>query len=160
MTDRPPPGRPSTIADGVHSGPMSRTDHQPAVGARPATRGAVSPPVPRMTRRRTVVRRLEPWSVLKISLLFYSCLWLVLLVAMLVLWTAVTRLGIVDEVLRFLRELSLTVRIDGATITRILVAAAALNVLLWSAVNVFLAYLYNLLADLVGGLRVTLLDEE
>ncbi|MBW3601274.1 MAG: DUF3566 domain-containing protein [Actinobacteria bacterium] len=113
-----------------------------------------------MERRRTVVRRLEPWSVLKISLLFYSCLWLILLVAMLVLWTAVTRLGIVDDVLRFLRELSLTVRIDGASITRVIVAAAAFNVVLWSVVNVFLAYLYNLLADLVGGLRVTLLDEE
>ncbi|CAN5350937.1 hypothetical protein BH20ACT9_BH20ACT9_04160 [soil metagenome] len=160
MTDRPPPGAPRAIGDGVHSPTMSTTDRQPGVGARPASPPAVSAPVPRLRRRRTVVRRLEPWSVLKISLLFYSCLWLILLVAMLVLWTAVNRLGIVDDVLRFLRELSLTIRIDGAGITRVIVGAAALNVVLWSVVNVFLAYLYNLLADLVGGLRVTLLDEE
>jgi hypothetical protein len=148
--------------DDVHFPTMSTTDRQPGVGARAASAPSPPPPsaAPLLRRRRTVVRRLEPWSVLKISLLFYSCLWLILLVAMLVLWTAVTRLGIVDDVLRFLRELSLTVRIDGAGITRVIVLAAALNVVLWSVVNVFLAYLYNLLADLIGGLRVTLLDEE
>lgn len=160
MTDRPPPAGPGAIGDGVHSPTMATTDRQPGVGARAASPPAVAAPMPRLRRRRTVVRRLEPWSVLKISLLFYSCLWLILLVAMLVLWTAVTRLGIVDDVLRFLRELSLTIRIDGASITRVIVLAAALNVVLWSVVNVFLAYLYNLLADLLGGLRVTLLDEE
>ena len=156
MTDRPPPVK----GDDVHFPTMSTTDRQPGVGARAASAPAVSAQAPRLRRRRTVVRRLEPWSVLKISLLFYSCLWLILLAAMLVLWTAVTRLGIVDDVLRFLRELSLTIRIDGAGITRVIVLAAALNVVLWSVVNVFLAYLYNLLADLIGGLRVTLLDEE
>jgi hypothetical protein len=33
-------------------------------------------------------------------------------------------------------------------------------VVLWSGINVFMSFLYNLISDLVGGLRVTLADDE
>jgi hypothetical protein len=45
-------------------------------------------------------------------------------------------------------------------IARAVFLIGLLNVILWSGINVFLAFLYNLIADLVGGLRVTVVDEE
>ena len=35
---------------------------------------------------RRLVRHIEPWSVLKISLIFYFCIWIILLVAGTILW--------------------------------------------------------------------------
>ena len=56
-------------------------------------------PLPRMSRAerrrrvrlqarrvRRVIRHVEPWSVLKISLLFYACLWVIFLVAGFMIW--------------------------------------------------------------------------
>jgi hypothetical protein len=86
-----------------------------------------------------------------------------LIVVMLVLtmfWAVVNRIGLLDTVLSFLAELQLEVQINGGNIGRAALLIGLLNVVLWSGVNVFLAFLYNLVADLVGGLKVTLAEEE
>jgi hypothetical protein len=119
---------------------------------RPATR--------RPARRQAVLRKVDPWSVLKLSLIFYFCVLLVVMLAMTVFWGVVNRIGIVDRILDFLADLQLIVTIDGGMIARAVFLIGLLNVILWSGINVFLAFLYNLIADLVGGLRVTVVDEE
>lgn len=114
----------------------------------------------RIVRRHATLRRVEPWSVLKLSLIFYFCVLLVVMLGLVVFWSVVNRLGIIEQGLGFLAELNLEVTINAGNIARAVFLVGLLNVVLWSGINVFLAFLYNLVADLLGGLRVTLAEEE
>lgn len=132
----------------------------PVGEARPAPVGQSARPARRPLRRRSTVRKIDPWSVLKLSLLFYFCALLVLMLALTVFWAIVNQLGLVDRLLEFLADLQLVVEVRGGMIARAVFLIGLLNVVLWSGINVFLAFLYNLIADLVGGLRITLYDDE
>ncbi len=107
------------------------------------------------------LRRLDPWSVLKISLIFYFCLMLVFMFAMLVLYTILGVLGVLDSVSQLLTDIGFGSSQTGFTFngqwifTRLFLVGIA-GVVLGSLVNTLLALLYNLCADLVGGIRVTL----
>ncbi|MYI56093.1 MAG: hypothetical protein F4062_03530, partial [Acidimicrobiia bacterium] len=54
---------------------------------------------------RRIVRRVELWSVLKLSLILYLCLWAVLLVAALILWSAVDSTGLIDRIEAFVTQI-------------------------------------------------------
>ena len=130
--------------------------------ARPtAARGkAKREPRVKPTRRRTVVRRVDPWSVLKLSVIFYFCALLVVMVALTILWSVIIRLGVLTVATDFLEEFGIEARINGGNLARVMFLFGLVNVVLWTGVNVFLAFMYNLVSDIVGGLRVTLEDGE
>lgn len=137
-------------------------------GARP--RAAVTVPTrppPRqrtraaqIVRRRATIRRVDPWSVLKLSLIFYFCFLLVVMLGLTVFWSIVNRLGLIETVVGFLDDLRIELVINGGNIGRALFLLGLLNVVLWTGINVFLAFLYNLVADLLGGFRIELASEE
>lgn len=106
------------------------------------------------------MRRIDPWSVLKLSLIFYFFLLLVGMLGLAVLWGLIGRLGVIDQALAFLETLNFEVELNIGNIARALFLTGVLQVILLSGVNVFLAFLYNLVADLLGGLKVTLAEEE
>lgn len=113
-----------------------------------------------VTRRKVTVRHVDPWSVLKLSLIFYFCLLLVVMLGLAVFWSVVNRLGVVEQALGFLLELNLELEINAGNIARAVFLIGLLNVALFSGINVFLAFLYNLVSDLLGGLRMTLAEED
>lgn len=134
---------------------------------RNGTVAQVSSPPPRervrtgqVVRRRATVRRVDPWSVLKLSVIFYFCLLLVVMLGLTVFWSVILRIGIIDTMTDFLNDLQLTLVINGSNIARTMFLLGLLNVVLWTGINVFMAFLYNLVADLLGGLRVELASEE
>lgn len=105
-----------------------------------------------------VVRKLGPWSVLKISFVFYLCLLVVVLGAMMILYGILGAIGVLDTVTRFLIDLGFgeEFEIHGDWLfTRGLAIGLAL-VVLWTLINVFVVFVYNLLSDIVGGIEVTL----
>lgn len=162
------------------------------------------------------MRHVDPWSVLKVSVLFYLALFLILCVASTVLWTAARSAGTVDQVEDFITSLgfgncedvdgedtepttttvagqapavtgSTTVAPsqavpddddtdgddcpagqvlvgefqfeDGRILQAVLLGGLVL-VVAGAAFNVVLAVLFNLISDLTGGVRVTVLEEE
>ncbi|MEE8600126.1 DUF3566 domain-containing protein [Euzebya tangerina] len=113
-----------------------------------------------VVRRRATVRRVDPWSVLKLSVIFYFCFLLVVMLGLAVFWSVVLRIGIIDTLTSFLNDLQLTLVINGSNIARAIFLLGLLNVVLWTGINVFLAFLYNLVSDLLGGLRLELASEE
>ncbi|MDQ3937538.1 MAG: DUF3566 domain-containing protein, partial [Chloroflexota bacterium] len=120
------------------------------------------PPVasPRPARRRVTVQRIHPWSVLKLSLIFYFCLLLVVMVALAMFWSVIIRLGLIEALQEEATKFGANVRINGGNLARMTFLIGLINVVLWSAINVFMAFLYNLIADLIGGFRVTLSDDD
>lgn len=116
--------------------------------------------VRRVVKRRMVVRKLDPWSVLKLSLIFYFSVLLIVMLGVTVLWAVVNQIGVIDTLLGFAAEVRLDVTYDAGNIARALFLIGLLNVVLFSGINVFLCFLYNLVADLIGGFRLTLAEEE
>ncbi|MGZ4114106.1 MAG: DUF3566 domain-containing protein [Actinomycetota bacterium] len=113
---------------------------------------------PRQTR--VVIRKVGPWSVFKFSILFYFCIMLVILLALGMLYSVLGAVGALDSVTKLARELfsDKTFTIHGDWIFQRLALLGVAMVLIWSLINVFVAFLYNLISDVVGGIEVTLAE--
>jgi uncharacterized protein involved in cysteine biosynthesis len=127
-----------------------------------ATRGAARPKQYTLERRyQQRVRHIELWSVLKISVCFYLCALVVLLGAGIVLWFIASAANVIDNVESFMDDLGfenfqfLSWRILRASILVGLVVVA-----LSTIVTVLAAAFYNLFAELVGGVEITVVDED
>ena len=113
---------------------------------------------PRPRLARVVVRKVRPWSVLKVSFFFYLCVWAVIVGAMVILYGVLSAIGALDSVEKLIRELfaDKTFEINGDWLFSRGIMIALGMVLLWTFINVFVALLYNLISDVVGGIEVTL----
>jgi hypothetical protein len=107
-------------------------------------------------RVRLIVRRVEPWTVLKFSVLLYITLYLVILVAGGVLWTAATVTGLRENIEKFIGDLvaSDDFHLLGGTVAKASVLGGMVMVVMGTGVNVLLAVLYNLISDVVGGIVI------
>ena len=140
---------------------MSTSQQGRAGAKRPQPSPRRRPVAPaRAPRRRVTVQRIHPWSVLKLSLIFYFCMLLVVMVALTLFWSLVIRLGVLEAIQTGATNFGADVRINGGNLARVTFLIGLINVVLWSAINVFMAFLYNLIADLVGGFRVTLSEDD
>ena len=59
----------------------------------------------RARKVRRLVRHIEPWSVLKVGLLFNFCMWVVLMVAGVLLWNAAETAGTISDIEQFAEEI-------------------------------------------------------
>jgi hypothetical protein len=111
---------------------------------------------------RRVVRHIDPWSVLTFSVLFHLCLFAALLLASVLVWNVAEEAGTIENVENFIRELGdyETFEIDGEAIFRAAVAIAGIMTLAASVLVVLLTVMFNLLSDLLGGVRITVIEEE
>jgi len=109
-------------------------------------------------RARLVIRRVEPLTVLKVAVLFWASVYVILLVAALMLWSAATATGLRENVESFVGDLIAAddFKFQAGQILRASVAGAAVLVALGSFATVMMAVLYNLIADVVGGVAVIL----
>jgi hypothetical protein len=118
------------------------------------------------------VSRLEPWSVMKFSFVMSLVCFIVLLVAVAVIYMILSGLGVFDQIVQTINELTQdknaakSSTFDAASwfsFTRIFGYAAlvgALNVLLITALATVWSVIYNIAADFVGGIEVTLKEAE
>ena len=115
----------------------------------------------RARRVRRTIRHIDPWSVFKISILLYACLYVATIAAGVLLWNAAVGSGIIENLESFMQDLGFetwTLVGDeifrGASIIGLVLVAAG------SALNVVVAILFNLISDLTGGVRVTVIEED
>ncbi len=112
-------------------------------------------------RARLVLRKIDPWSVLKFSLLFYFCLLLIMLLGSAIIFAILKAFGVISNIEKLIRDLSeATFTISGGAIFRWLFLFGLLGAIVASAVTVFLAFLYNLIADVVGGIEISVAERE
>lgn len=106
-----------------------------------------------------VLRRIDPWSTLKVSLVLYLSLVAVALVVGTALWVAGRQAGVIDDIESLIEDLGLYVEgsyrfRDGHILRMAAVIGPMLAVVAALATTAGVA-LYNLVARLTGGLEVT-----
>lgn len=146
------PGDPEPPIDDLDDDPIGDAPVPPAAAAgRARARARTS---------RVVVRRVDPWSVLKLSLLFYLCVCLVLLVAGCILWAGASAAGVVENIEGFVSDIGFDdFRFVAADILRASTIGGLVLVVSGTLANTLLAVLFNLMGDVVGGLKVTLAED-
>ena len=128
-----------------------------------ATAGQVQAKTPR--RAQLAVARIEPWSVMKFSFVISLVCFIVLFVAVAVLYGTLAGLGVFDSLQRTVQGVTSgqgSTGVNPATwfsASRVLGYTAligAMNVILITALSTVGSVLYNVASDLVGGIEVTL----
>ncbi|MEX0835558.1 MAG: DUF3566 domain-containing protein [Nitriliruptor sp.] len=113
-----------------------------------------------MARRRLTVRRIDPWSVLKFGAVANVALLIIGLLVVGVIFFIVDRLGLVDQVCSIVLEVGFQAcGINAGNLFRAIALLGLLGVVIQTAVLVFLSFLHNLIADLTGGLTLSVLDD-
>ncbi|MEU2347692.1 DUF3566 domain-containing protein [Modestobacter sp. NPDC049651] len=125
-----------------------------------AARGAAS----RGPRRaRLQLRHVDIWSAFKISLVVSFALFFVWMIAIGILYFVLGKFGVFDTINDLVGQVSGDDKGDVVHVGVVLGGAALIglvNVVLLTALSTIATYVYNLFADLVGGLEVTLAERE
>ena len=116
---------------------------------------------PRVRKVTRVVRHVDPWSVFKIALFANLVLYLIVLTAGVLLWNVAYATGTVENVERFFESFGWqSFEFNGGELYHSAWIAGLFAVLGLTGLWVLLATLFNLITDLVGGVRFTVLEEE
>ena len=137
------------------------TGARPQTGRIPTVAAAGGP-----RRVRLAISRIDPWSVMKLSFLMSVAFGILLVVAVGVVWYTLNGLHVFTNIDDLVTQVTGTEGnidilsyvefkrvISGATLV------AVVDVFLLTALATIGAFLYNIVAALVGGLHVTMTDE-
>ena len=113
-------------------------------------------------RYRQTIRSIDIWSVLKISLCFYMCALIVVLLAGVVLWWIASAVGAIHNVEKFVGDLVSDNKfhflswevLRGATLIGLVIVCVLV------VLTVLAAAFYNLFAELIGGLEITVVEHD
>lgn len=154
----PPSVPPRTSSVGAQGAPTSA---RPATGRIPTVSAGGGP-----RRVRLAISRVDPWSVMKLSFLLSVAFGILLVVAIAVVWYTLNRLHVFTSIDDLVKQITGTENsidilqyvefkrvISGGTLI------AVIDVFLLTALATIGAFLYNIVAALVGGLHVTMTDE-
>ncbi|MGE2737291.1 DUF3566 domain-containing protein [Mycolicibacterium vaccae] len=146
-------------------------EQRPRQGARPATpsRGVeVASRQHRGPLRASMqIRRIDPWSTLKVSLLLSVALFFVWMIAVAFLYLVLGGMGVWTKLNSNVGDLLTSASgtaggelVSSGTVFGGAALIGLVNIVLLSAAATIGAFIYNLTTDLVGGVEVTLADRD
>ena len=161
----PAPGQgaaPSTVRVGGYTPP----ERVPPASAGPTSSAQTrSVRLPRRTNLR--LQRLEPWSVLKLSLVLSVVGFLVWMVAVGVLYGVLAGMGVWDQINGTYSDLTSannaqmsTDLVSGGRVFGVALVVGLVNIVLMTALATVGSLVYNIAADFVGGIEVTLSEPD
>lgn len=129
----------------------------PRLDARPLRR--VRPVIRRVKR---TIKHVDPVSVLKLSLFLYSCLLVVWLALAAVVYWIVDAFGFFDALDEFREGFVIWENLDISlmVVEKWAFLIGLTLVIVGSVVNAFLAFLYNVGSDIVGGIGLTFVERD
>jgi hypothetical protein len=175
VADLPAPKAPAVPASSG-SGGSGHTGHSSSGhsgGTRPAAaqvRTATRNSRPRQTRKaRLRVARVDPWSVTKTSLLFGVAGGIMLVVATFIVFAVLGATGLWGAINNVVSEIftsptatsdfDITNYINTRRATAFAALLAAIDVIIITALCTVFAFLYNLAANVMGGIEITLAED-
>lgn len=160
---------PSTGREGSFAQMSSATvvPGAPITSRPPMTVGTAAVARKRGRRARLTLKRIDPWSMLKFSLVYGLVGAMVLVVAVVVLYGVIDAMGVIGSLRKFLSDVSDSSSGPGLagwlSFGRVLIVAVVVglvNVVLFAAFATLTAFIYNVCTDIAGGVEVTLSERE
>ena len=110
------------------------------------------------SRSRVVVRHLDIWTVVRVSVVFYVIAAIVIVAASLLLWYAADAFGTLPSIEKSIRTLFglKSFHIHAGAVAGYMSLAGIVIAVTGAIFNVLAALVYNLISDVVGGVRVEL----
>lgn len=129
------------------------------------SRGQVRP----ARKARLRIARIDPWSVMKTSMMFCVALGIIMVVAVLVAWSIIEASGALDLLQETINavvgnpdgsgNVEISSYVDRWRVLGFTMIVAVANVVLMTAISTLMAFLYNLTSSIIGGLEVTLAED-
>jgi hypothetical protein len=147
----PPPGRPARAP-------------KPAKASKPVRRGR-----PAVRRAHLKLSRVDPWTVMKISFMLAIAFGIMTVVSVFVIWSMLDSAGVFTAISESVNSVTGDSAESGVNIMewvaldRVVGFAtllAVVDVVLITAISTLFAFLYNLAAMLLGGVEVTLVEDQ
>lgn len=118
----------------------------------------------RVNRVRRIIRKIDPWTVLKVTLVLNFIVSLTVVLGLSILWVLLVNAGVpqgLEDIARRLALLDQDASLVGniETLFTSVVSLAAVYMLTQTALATIGAFFYNLVSDLVGGIEVVVLEE-
>ena len=124
-----------------------------------SVRRSVSFERPAVRRTTRVLRHIDPWSVFRVALVFHFVLYLTLLLTGVLLWNVANATGTVDNVERFMESFGWdTFQFKGGELFHQAWVLGLFAVVGMTGLAILAVTTFNLITDLVGGIRVTILE--
>jgi hypothetical protein len=115
-------------------------------------------------RRTVVLRRIDLWSALKVSLALYLTMFAVTLAAAVLLWFGARSAGLIGNIETLIEDLGFadngTFQLKGPEILKMTAVIGPIAVVLGSLATVAAVAVFNAMARLFGGVEVTVSDSE
>ena len=141
--------------------PKRTADYDPAPVPIPARVPRILGRKARVRKVTRVVRSVDPWSIFKVALVAHMVVYVIVLTASVLLWNVANATGTVDNVERFFESFGWdTFQFNGGELYHAGWIAGLFVVIGMTGLAVLTATLFNLITDLVGGVRFTVLEEE
>lgn len=153
---------PPSGADGVKPKPpppppVASAPDTPAENRSPARSIRFERPAVRRTTR--TLRYVDPWSVFRVALVAHLVLYVVFLLAGVLLWNVANATGTVDNVERFMESFGWeSFEFKGGELFHQAWVLGLFAVVGLTGLAVLAVTTFNLITDLVGGIRVTVLE--
>ncbi len=112
-------------------------------------------------RVRRIVRKIDPWTVLKVSLVLWTVVMLAVLLGLVIMWSLLRNAGTPDRILDFINGFGLfdPITLEGENLFRAVLFMCITSAILLSGGSTLMAVFYNLISDIVGGVEVVVLEE-
>jgi hypothetical protein len=112
-------------------------------------------------RVRRVLRHIDPWSVLKLSLVFFLCVWIMFMVAVVIIWSIAQSSGTIEKIEGFVTDLGVAGwKLNGTFIFRQFGLFGLVMVFACTSASVIGTIVFNLISDLVGGVWISVIEED
>src|SRR3954454_1120817 len=160
---RPTQPRPSTP-------PAKSGTSKPAKPAKPAGSATRAPATKKPARRaRLRLTRIDPWSVMKTAFLLAIALAVVTVVSVFIIWSVLAAAGVWDSINNTVQDVvggedaanwDIEKYVGISRVMGFTVLVSAVDVVLITAIATLGAFLYNMSAALLGGVELTLAEDE